>query len=128
MPKRNKPLSPVSKISGLIFVGAMLLLVKPFFAGQKPAEHTLASIQETPKSESQIDTCQIDQDCIAMIDECCACDQGGKKRAINRKYYSYWLDKQADGCYFTHCPSYESTDLTCTKLEPKCVNNRCQMK
>ena len=118
----------ITKISGFILIAVIILLSKPLYDSLKTESVTLASIQTQPKNDSDLNKCEQDKDCTAVVQECCACDQGGAKVAINRKYYSYWNNKQNDQCLFVSCPNIQSDSLTCTKLTPKCVNQLCQMK
>ncbi len=122
-------LNRVQVVSGLVMLGVMVFVGKPLVEGQSAEGETLASVQETPEESSDIPVCEKDRDCIAVPDGCCGCNEGGKKRAINRKYYSYWLGKKNDSCIFTRCESVLSDHLSCQKeLKAKCVNSQCVMK
>lgn len=115
------------KIAGILFTLCFLILGVMFYHGQKPAAQTLVEVQETPGPGVNIRSCQTDQDCIGVDDGCCGCKAGGKKTAINRKYYSHYLGQIEDSCFLARCPAGESTHQTCGRVQSECINNICQL-
>lgn len=115
------------KLSGIIFGVCALILGVMFFNGQKPAAQTLVEIQEIPGRNTNIRACETNDDCIGVDEGCCSCDQGGKRTAINRKYYSHYLETKNDSCFFAPCPQAVSTDSSCHGDRPQCISGLCQM-
>lgn len=113
--------------SGIIFAICALILGFMFFNGQRPAGQTLVEVQETPARGTNIRACQVDEDCIGVDEGCCGCKQGGRRTAINRKYYSHYLDQQSDACFFASCPGGDSTHSSCQGGRPSCDSGICQM-
>lgn len=116
------------KLSGIIFGSCVLLLGFMFYQGQKPAAQTLAEIQEVPVDGANIRVCESSDECIAVDEGCCGCSQGGRRTAINRKYYSHYLSEQGDACFFATCPGGSSTHSSCKSGRPTCVSGLCQMQ
>lgn len=116
------------KISGFVFGLFVLILGYQLFQGQKPADQTLMEVQEIPSQQTDVRACETDSDCIPIAESCCDCDQGGRRIAINRKYYKHGLENRADSCLLAICQEAESTHMSCTGAEPTCVSGQCQMR
>ena len=137
MKPQNKVIDPVpeksqhkpNKLAGWVFLGIIVMVFFFLYQGQKPAQETLASLQTTPESDEVLPVCEKHIDCMLVQAQCCDCDQGGSQKAINRKYYSYWFNKQNDQCIFTSCSNTYSEDLSCReKAKAKCIDNTCVIK
>jgi len=76
-------------------------------------------------TEEELVACDRDDDCIAVENGCCGC--GGTdttNKAINKKYYNYWLDKRTERCKTSGCYFLLGSHWTCS-AKPKCVNGKC---
>ena len=70
--------------------------------------------------------CKTDKDCVAVSDDCCACSQGGKQRAIPKKQKDAYDKDRKKRCADTACTEMMSTDPTCTQ-EPVCNAGICEL-
>jgi hypothetical protein len=70
--------------------------------------------------------CKTDKDCVVVPDDCCACSQGGKQRAIPKKQKDTYEKERKKRCADTACTEMESTDPTCTQ-QPFCGAGICEL-
>lgn len=75
-------------------------------------------------SEEEMKQCTEHSDCIFVNQECCPCQNGGSRTAINKDFLKMWNDH-------LECPE----DLNCSmvylcnpNVAPRCVNNVCKVK
>lgn len=69
-------------------------------------------------------SCEVDEDCIKVQEDCCGCNYGGKAIAINKGYKTEWIDSL--NCKDIACIAMISNHWTCF-AEPKCINNKCEL-
>jgi hypothetical protein len=112
----------------LISFGFLSIFGYWLFLGQNPPSQTLMDVQEIPERGMDIRACSDTSECIPIVESCCDCNQGGKKIAVNRKYYKFVLDQKEDQCLLQSCPKATSTDASCTNQKASCVSGRCQMQ
>ena len=80
--------------------------------------------EQTQESEKLI-SCETDEDCILVNENCCGCENGGGKKCINKEFTQSWKSE-------LNCKEKESiacpTVYLCNDLPSgcKCVNNTCQ--
>jgi hypothetical protein len=70
--------------------------------------------------------CKKDADCIAVIDDCCSCSEGGKKRAIPKKDQASYEKDRKKRCEGTACTEVMSQDATCEQ-KPFCAAGICEL-
>jgi hypothetical protein len=70
--------------------------------------------------------CKKDVDCVAVIDDCCPCSQGGKQRAIPKKDQSSYEKDRRKRCEGTACTEVMSQDPTCAQ-KPFCAAGICEL-
>lgn len=117
----------IRKVSGVVTLVMLIVVVGMLFVGQQPADQTLLEQQRQPEPGESVNSCQSDDDCILVESECCSCERGGTKQAINRAFYSHVLQEKNDRCVLATCSSQSSTDRSCQTNQVKCVANRCQV-
>ena len=59
--------------------------------------------------------CKADADCVAVPDDCCTCEQGGKQRAIPKKQKDGYEKERKKRCAKTECIEMMSQDPSCTQ-------------
>src|SRR6266404_4305834 len=57
--------------------------------------------------------CKKDTDCVAVVDDCCPCSEGGKQRAIPKKDQAGYEKDRRKRCEGTACTEVMSQDATC---------------
>ena len=70
--------------------------------------------------------CKKDSDCVAVVDDCCPCSQGGKQRAIPKKDQSSYEKDRKKRCEGTACTEVMSQDATCAQ-KPFCAAGICEL-
>jgi hypothetical protein len=70
--------------------------------------------------------CKKDADCVAVIDDCCSCSEGGKKRAIPKKDQSAYEKDRRKRCEGTACTEVMSQDATCSQ-SAFCAAGICEL-
>jgi hypothetical protein len=70
--------------------------------------------------------CKKDADCVAVVDDCCPCSEGGKKRAIPKKDQSSYEKDRRKRCEGTACTEVMSQDATCEQ-KPFCAAGICEL-
>ncbi len=78
------------------------------------------------KAPVSTDDCKKDADCVAVIDECCSCNQGGKQRAIPKKQKDAYEKDRKKRCTDQVCTDAMSTDPTCTQ-QAQCLAGICEL-
>jgi hypothetical protein len=61
------------------------------------------------------DDCKKDADCVAVVDDCCPCSQGGKQRAIPKKQKDSYEKDRKKRCADTQCMEMMSQDPSCSQ-------------
>jgi hypothetical protein len=59
--------------------------------------------------------CKTDADCVAVDDDCCSCNEGGKRRAIPKKQRAAYEKELRKRCQGTMCTEVMSQDATCSQ-------------
>jgi hypothetical protein len=72
------------------------------------------------------DDCKKDADCVAIVDDCCPCSQGGKQRAIPKKDKATYEKDRKKRCAGTACVDVMSQDATCAQ-RPFCAAGICEL-
>jgi hypothetical protein len=70
--------------------------------------------------------CKTDGDCVAVIDECCPCSQGGKQRAILKKEQAGYEKDRKGRCKDQLCTEMMSQDPSCSQ-RPVCLAGICEL-
>ena len=78
------------------------------------------------KAPAASDDCKKDSDCVAVIDDCCPCSQGGKQRAIPKKDQSSYEKDRKKRCDATACTEVMSQDATCAQ-KGFCAAGICEL-
>lgn len=123
--------SIMKKFSFLALIASLFLAMA--FSGcieqAKPGE----PVQQPPEEPQQppvdpLFACSTDADCIKAEADCCGCNQGGSKTAINKNFESEW--KQQLNCSEgTICIQVISNDPSCfdEQTQAKCVQGACKI-
>lgn len=72
------------------------------------------------------DDCKTDKDCVLVTDDCCACSQGGKQRAIPKKQKDAYEKERKKRCADTACTEVVSDDPSCSQ-QPFCGAGICEL-
>jgi hypothetical protein len=72
------------------------------------------------------DDCKKDADCVAVVDDCCPCSEGGKQRAIPKKDQASYEKERKKRCEGTACTEVMSQDATCAQ-KPFCAAGICEL-
>ena len=70
--------------------------------------------------------CKKDADCVAVVDDCCPCSEGGKQRAIPKKEKATYEKDRQKRCAGTACTEVMSQDTTCAE-KPFCAAGICEL-
>jgi hypothetical protein len=70
--------------------------------------------------------CKKDADCVAVVDDCCPCSEGGKQRAIPKKDRASYEKDRRKRCEGTACTEVMSQDATCEQ-KPFCGAGICEL-
>ena len=70
--------------------------------------------------------CKKDADCVAVVDDCCPCSEGGKQRAIPKKDQAGYEKDRHKRCQGTACTEVMSQDATCAQ-KPFCAAGICEL-
>lgn len=70
--------------------------------------------------------CKKDQDCVAVMDDCCTCTSGGRQKAIPRKEKAAYERDRKKECFQIMCAQVMSQDPTCAEV-PTCDAGVCKM-
>jgi hypothetical protein len=70
--------------------------------------------------------CKKDADCVAVVDDCCACSEGGKMRAIPKKEQTSYEKDRRKRCEGTACTEVMSQDASCAQ-RPFCAAGICEL-
>jgi hypothetical protein len=70
--------------------------------------------------------CKVDADCVAVPDDCCSCNEGGKQRAILKKDRAAYEKDRKKRCAETMCTEVMSQDPSCSQ-KPFCGAGICEL-
>jgi hypothetical protein len=70
--------------------------------------------------------CKKDADCVAVVDDCCPCSEGGKQRAIPKKDRATYEKDRHKRCQGMACTEVMSQDATCAQ-KPFCAAGICEL-
>jgi hypothetical protein len=105
---------------GLVLLAGLALGVGALGARTAEAKHARA------KAPADTSDCKKDADCVAVVDDCCPCSQGGKKRAIPKKDQASYEKDRKKRCEGTACAEVMSQDATCEQ-KPFCAAGICEL-
>jgi len=74
--------------------------------------------------EEKIYQCLQDSGCTLVKADCCGCNAGGKRTAINKLYLDYWEQRLDMSCRDTVCTAVISNDISCS-AEARCIKGKC---
>ena len=70
--------------------------------------------------------CKKDTDCVAVVDDCCPCSEGGKQRAIPKKDKAGYEKDRRKRWVKTACTEAMPQDSTCEQ-KPFCAAGICEL-
>lgn len=70
--------------------------------------------------------CKKDADCVAVVDDCCPCSEGGKQHAIPKKDKTGYEKDRHKRCEGTACTEVMSQDASCAQ-RPFCAAGICEL-
>jgi hypothetical protein len=105
------------------FVTALVAVALTAFLGGAEAKKTKAGKGKAPAAASE---CKVDADCVAVPDDCCSCNEGGKQRAILKKDQAAYEKDRKKRCAETMCTEVMSQDPTCSQ-KPYCLAGICEL-
>lgn len=95
---------------GFVFLASLLIAWLAFGLGAQARRARKA--KPAPAATSD---CKTDKDCVAVPDDCCACEQGGKQRAIPKKQKDGYEKERKKRCAKTECIEMMSQDPSCSQ-------------
>lgn len=113
------PTSPVvRRVSLVAWLVAVALVV--FLGGAQAKKSAKGKAPAAPTE------CKVDADCVAVPDDCCSCNEGGKQRAILKKDQAAYEKDRKKRCTETMCPQVMSQDPSCSQ-KPFCGAGICEL-
>jgi hypothetical protein len=103
-----------------------------FFTGLALVAATLGAAFEAQakkgkgKAPAEAVGCKVDADCVAVIDECCSCNEGGKQHAIPKKEQAAYEKDRHTRCKGTMCTEAMSQDPSCSQ-KAACLAGICEL-
>jgi hypothetical protein len=103
-----------------------------FFTGLALVAATLGAAFEVQakrgkgKASAEAAGCKTDADCVAVIDECCSCNEGGKQHAIPKKEKAAYEKDRLTRCKGTMCTEAISQDPSCSQ-KAVCLAGICEL-
>jgi hypothetical protein len=94
----------------LVVAASVLVAVLALMVGAEAKRARKAKPAPAPSVD-----CKTDADCVVVPDDCCACEQGGKQRAISRKQKDTYEKDRKKRCAKTECIEMMSQDPSCTQ-------------
>ena len=107
-PRRSGRIAQILSLAALAAAAALL------GASGAEAKHAKAKV---PADAVE---CKQDSDCVAVSDDCCSCNQGGKQRAIPKKDQALYEKERHKRCGGTACTDVMSQDPSCAQ-KPFCA-------
>src|SRR5438552_17132179 len=108
------------RIVPLVLLMAVALSAGLLGASDAEAKHRRA------KAPADATDCKKDSDCVAVVDDCCPCSEGGKQRAIPKKAQAGYEKDRRKRCEGTACTEVMSQDATCAQ-RPFCAAGICEL-
>jgi hypothetical protein len=68
------------------------------------------------KAPATAAACKIDKDCVAVVDDCCPCNEGGRQHAIPKKDQAAYEKDRHKRCQGTMCAEVVSQDPSCSQV------------
>jgi hypothetical protein len=78
------------------------------------------------KAPAESAGCKTDADCVAVLDECCSCNEGGKQRALPKKEQAAYEKERRSRCKETMCTEVVSQDSSCMQ-HATCLAGICEL-
>lgn len=103
------------------FVASLVAVVFVAFLGGAQAKKSGKKAAPAAASE-----CKVDSDCVAVPDDCCSCNEGGKQRAILKKDQAAYEKDRKKRCAETMCTEVMSQDPSCSQ-KPFCGAGICEL-
>lgn len=69
-------------------------------------------------------TCDKDEDCVETQQDCCSCNNGGERTAINKQFLSEWQEIINNNCQNISCLTF----INCKEGDIVCQDNKCEFK
>jgi hypothetical protein len=104
-----------------VLLAALALCAGLLGARGAEAKHARAKAPAAGTSD-----CKKDADCVAVVDDCCPCSEGGKQRAIPKKDQSAYEKDRRKRCEGTACTEVMSQDATCSQ-KAFCAAGICEL-
>lgn len=109
-PRRARRAFVVASTFATVII-AMIVVVSLGLSPDAQAKHA-----RKPKAEPAGSAdCKTDADCVAVPDDCCSCNQGGKQRAIPKKQKDTYEKDRKKRCADTQCMEMMSQDPSCSQ-------------
>jgi hypothetical protein len=109
------------------FLGLIVVAALAFGAGVLGARDAEAKHAKSKAPAAETADCKKDADCVAVVDDCCPCSQGGKQRAIPKKDQASYEKDRRKRCEGTVCTEVMSQDATCEQ-KPFCAAGICELQ
>ena len=104
----------------------VLLMAVALGAGLLGASRAEAKRGHAKAAVEKVD-CKKDADCVAVVDDCCPCSEGGKQRAIPKKDQASYEKDRHKRCAGTACTEvHRSQDATCAQ-KAFCAAGICEL-
>jgi hypothetical protein len=104
----------------------LLLTALALGAGLLGARAAMAKHARAKSPAAGAADCKKDADCVAVVDDCCPCSEGGKQRAIPKKDLASYEKDRHKRCEGTMCTEVMSQDATCAQ-KPFCAAGICEL-
>jgi hypothetical protein len=75
---------------------------------------------------AEVAGCKTDADCVAVVDDCCPCSEGGKQHSIPKKEQAAYEKERRTRCKGTMCTEVMSQDPSCSQ-KPFCGAGICEL-
>lgn len=108
------------------FLATLLIVVGAASLGGALSVEAKRARGKTKAPAAEAADCKTDSDCVAVPDDCCSCNEGGKQRAIPKKEQAAYDKERRKRCKETMCTEVMSQDATCSQ-RPSCLAGICEL-
>jgi len=84
----------------------------------------LKTRDQQQQQQGEVNSCETDQDCVLVNENCCPCSMGGGKKCINEDHQQQGIEDLDCGQENQICPAVYLCDSLPSGCE--CVDNKCQ--